>query len=86
MNATTKANEMKKNASTTKKEMSNRDKEKNIRTEILKPNIFDLSSKSLSRYRINTLLCDLKFTPTPKCNNIEVKSNKQITRADCDLH
>ena len=56
MNATTKANEMKKNASTTKKEMSNRDKEKNIRTEILKSNIFDLSSKSLSRYRINTLL------------------------------
>ena len=68
---------MKKNASTTKKEMSNRDKEKNIRTEILEPNIFNFSSKRLSRYRINTLLCDLKFTPTSKCNNIEVKSSKQ---------
>ena len=53
---TTKGNEMKKNASTTTKEMSNEDKEKNAGTEIVKPKIFNLSSKTLSRYQTNILL------------------------------
>ena len=47
---------MKKSASTTAKEMSNKDKEKNARTEIVKPKIFNLSSKTLSRYQTNILL------------------------------
>ena len=53
---TTKGNEMKKNASTTTKEMSNEDKEKNAGIEIVKPKIFNLSSKTLSRYQTNILL------------------------------
>ena len=54
---------MKKSASKTTKEMPNEDKEKNPGTEIVKPKIF--------------LLHGLKFTPTPKRNNIELKSNIQ---------
>ena len=68
---------MKKSASTTTKEMSNEDEEKNTGTEIVKPKIFNLSSKTLSRYQTNVLLRGLKFTPSPKANNIELKSNIQ---------
>ena len=51
--------------------MPNEDKEKNTGTEIVKPKIF--------------LLHGLKFTPTPKRNNIELKFTHKITRADCNL-
>ena len=57
--------------------MSNKDEEKNIRTEIVKSKIFNLSSKKLSRYQTNILLCSLKIASAPKCNNIELKSNIQ---------
>ena len=43
----------------------------------MKPKIFNLSSKKLSRYQNNILLRRLKFTLTPKRNNIELKSNIQ---------
>ena len=66
-----------KSASTTAKEISNEDKEKNAGTEIVKPKIINLSSKTLSRYKTNILLRRLKFTPTPERNNIELKSNIQ---------
>ena len=49
--------------------MSNEDKEKKDGTEIVKPNIFNSP-----RYQTNILLRGLKFTPTPKRNNIELKS------------
>ena len=68
---------MKKSASTTTKGMSNKDKEKNTRTEIFKSKIFNMSSKKLSRNQTKIFLCGLKFTPTPKHNNIELKSNIQ---------
>ena len=68
---------MKKSASTTTKGMSNEDNEKSTGTEIVKPKIFNLSSKTLSRYQTTILLRGLKFTPTPKRNNIELKSNIQ---------
>ena len=55
--------------------MSNEDKEKNTGTEIVKRKIFNLSSKTLSRYQTIILLRGLKFTPTPMRNNIELKSN-----------
>ena len=55
--------------------MSDKDKEKKPGTEIVKPKIFNLSSKTLSRYQTNILLRGLKLTPTPKRNNIELKSN-----------
>ena len=55
--------------------MSDKDKEKKTETEIVKPKIFNLSSKTLSRYQTNILLRGLKLTPTPKRNNIELKSN-----------
>ena len=74
---TTNRNDMKKSASTAKG-ISNEDNEKNTRTEIVKPKIFNLSSKTLSRYQTNILLCGLKFTPTPKRNNIELKSNIKL--------
>ena len=32
---------------------------------------------ALPRYQTNILWCGLKFTPTLKCNNIELKSNIQ---------
>ena len=41
---------MKKSARITTKGMPNEDKEKNNRTEIAKPKIFNLPSKTLSRY------------------------------------
>ena len=66
---------MKKSASKTTKGMSNKDNEKNTGAEIVKPKIFNLSSKTLSRYQTNILLRGLKLTPTPKRNNIELKSN-----------
>ena len=59
--------------------MSNEDKEKNIETEIVKPKIFNLPSKTLYSYHTNTLLRGFKFTPIPKRNNIEIKSNIQNT-------
>ena len=55
--------------------MSIKDKEKNSRTDTVKSEIFNLSSKTLSRYQTNILLRGLKFTPTPKRNNIELKFN-----------
>ena len=54
--------------------MSNKDKDKNTGTEIVIPKTFNLSSKMLSRYQTNILLRGLKFAPTPKCSNIELKS------------
>ena len=71
-------NDMKKSARKTTKGMSNKDNEKNTGAEIVKPKIFNLSSKTLSRYQTNILLCGLKFTPTPKRNNIELKSNIKL--------
>ena len=68
---------MKISASTRTKEMSNKDKEKNVGTEIAKPKIFNLSSKTLSRYQTNIILPSLKFTLTPKHYNIDLKSNIQ---------
>ena len=75
INITTKGNYMKKSANTTTKGMSNEDKEKNTGTEIVKPKTFNSSSKKLSRYQIDILLRGLKFTPIPKRNIIELKSN-----------
>ena len=68
---------MKKSASANTKGILNEDIEKSTRTEIDKPRIFTLSSKMLSKYQTTILLCDLKFTPTRKHNNIELKSNIQ---------
>ena len=42
---------------------------------MVRPKMFNLTSKTLSRYQTNILLCKLKFTPTPQRNNIELKSN-----------
>ena len=80
---TTKRNEIKKSASTTTKEMSNQDEEKNTRIQIAKLKIFNLSSKILATYETNVLLRGLKFTPTLKRNNIKLKSN--IQRYTCRL-
>ena len=73
---------MKKSASATTKGMSNEDNKKSTGTKIVKPKIFNLF-----RYQTIILLRSLKFTLTPKRNNIELKSYKiyKITRADCDL-
>ena len=69
---------MKRSASTTIiKGMSNKYTKKNNGTDIVKPKIFNLSSKTLSRYQTNIFLQDLKFTPIPQRNNIELKSNIQ---------
>ena len=66
--------------------MSNQDEDKNARTQIVKPIMFNLSSKKLFRYPASVLLRGLKFTPTPKRNNIELKNlTHKITSADCDL-
>ena len=51
------------------------DEEKNPSAQIVRPKIFILQSKTLSRYHTNILLHGLKFTPTSKRNNIEFKSN-----------
>ena len=77
INTTTKGSEMKKRASITPKEMSNGNKEKNAKTKIVKPEILNLSIKMLSRYQTNILLRGLKFTPTPKRNDIKLKPNIQ---------
>ena len=37
--------------------------------------MFNLSKKTLSRYQVNILLRGLKFTPTPKRNIIQLKSD-----------
>ena len=66
---------MKKSASTTTKEMSNQHHEKNATTQIVKPKIFNLSSKTLYRYQTNFLLRDLKFLPITKRDNVELKFN-----------
>ena len=72
---------MKKSASTTAKGMSNEDNEQNTGTEIIQTKIFNLSSKMLCRHQTNVLLRVFKSTPTPKRNNIELKSNiKNYTR------
>ena len=67
----------KQKTSTTTKEMSNKYKQKNTGTEIAKPKIFNLSSKTLSKCQTNILFHSLKLTPTPKSNNIELKCNRQ---------
>ena len=84
INTTTKGNDMKNSVSTTTKGKSNEDKEKNTGTEMVKPKIFNLSSKTF-RYQSNILLRGLKFTPTPKRNNMNLNLTYKITRADCDL-
>ena len=57
--------------------MPNQDKDKNARTQIVKPKIFNLSSKT-SWYQINILLRGLKFTPTPNRSNADRKLHAQI--------
>ena len=54
------------------KEMSSQDEEKSAKTQIVKPKIFKLPRKKLSRYQTNILLRSLKTTPTTKRNNIEL--------------
>ena len=46
--------------------------------EIVQPKIFNLSKRTLSRCQVNILLRGLKFTPTPKRNIIQPKSDIQI--------
>lgn len=58
---------------TTTEEMSNQDENKGVKTQIVKPKIFNFSSKTLSRYEPNILLRDLKFTLTPNVSNIDLK-------------
>ena len=77
-NPTTIRNDMKKRASTTTTGMLNKDHEKSTVIEIVKPNMFKLSSKTLSRYQTNILLRGLKFTPIPKRNNIELIYHTQL--------
>ena len=60
--------------------MSNKDKEKNTGTEIVKPKIFNLSSKTLSRYQTDILLHGLKFTPTAKRDYIELSIQNYTRR------
>ena len=60
--------------------MSNEDKEKSTGTEIVKPKIFNLSSKTLSRYQTNILLHGLKFTPTAKRDYIELSMQNYTCR------
>ena len=55
--------------STTTKEKSKEDKDKNAGTEIVKLKVFHLSSKTLSSYPTKIFLRGLKFAPTPKHNN-----------------
>ena len=73
---------MKKSAAPTTKGMSNKDKEKNSRTEIVKPKIFNLSSKTLLMYQTNILLGDLKFTPTLSAIILKFNLTYKITRAN----
>ena len=52
--------------------MSSQDEEKSAKTQIVKPKLFKLPRKKLSRYQTNILLRSLKTTPTTKRNNIEL--------------
>ena len=65
--------------------MSNEDKEENTGTEVAKAKIFNLLNKTLFRYQPSFLLRGLKFTPTRKGNNIELKSNIQNYRRRLQL-
>ena len=51
------------------------EKEVKSQQEIVQPKIFNLSKKTLPRYQVNILLRGLKFTPTPKRNIIQLKSD-----------
>ena len=51
------------------------EKEVKYQQEVVQPKIFNLPKKTLSRYQINILLHRLKFTPTPKHNIIQSKSD-----------
>ena len=57
--------------------MSNEHKEKNTRTQVCKPKLFNFSRKKLTRHHANILLGDFKFKPTPMHNNFELKCNIQ---------
>ena len=57
----------------TTEEMSNQDEDKGAKTKIVKPKIFNFSNKTLSTYEPNILLRDLKVTPTPNFNNIDLR-------------
>ena len=77
INITTSGKEMKKNASTTTKEISSQDEEKNARTKAVKPKAFNLPSQILPWYQTNILSNGLKFTTTTRHNNIALTSNIQ---------
>ena len=77
INATTKGNDMKKSAFKATKGMSNKEKEKNTGKKIVKPKMFNLSIKTLSRYQTYILLQGLQFTQTHERFNIELKYNIQ---------
>ena len=51
------------------------EKEVKSQQEIAQPKIFNLSKKTLSRYRVSILLRGLKFTPTTKRNIMQLKSD-----------
>ena len=51
------------------------EKEVKSQQEIVQPKIFNLSKRKLSSYQVNILLRGLKFTPTPKRNIIQLKSD-----------
>ena len=68
---------------TTTEEMSNQDENKGVKTQIVKPKIFNFASKRFSRYETNILRRDLKFTPTRNVNNIELKFNIHAQIAPC---
>ena len=57
--------------------MSHQDEEENAKTQIVKPKLFNLSSKTFSSYQTNILLRGSKYTPTPNRNNIELTPNIQ---------
>ena len=68
---------MKKSAFKATKGMSNKEKEKNTGKKIVKPKMFNLSIKTLSRYQTYILLQGLQFTQTHERFNIELKYNIQ---------
>ena len=51
------------------------EKEVKSQQEIVQPKIFNLSKKTLSRYQVNILLRGFRFTPTPKRNIMQLKSD-----------
>ena len=57
--------------------MSHQDEEENAKTQIVKPKLFNLSSKTFSSYQTKILLHGSKYTPTPNRNNIELAPNIQ---------